>query len=106
MDGIAEPIGEIPDCGEFAGQLISPPIQGGMLLDCRDCGSMFRYPTLHSADYIALYKNSPSTVWEPEEIERNDFSKIYAYLREHVGGKYWISDVMRETFLPGCLISS
>ena len=101
MDGIAEPIGEIPDCGEFAGQLISPPIQGGMLLDCRDCGSMFRYPTLHSADYIALYKNSPSTVWEPEEIERNDFSKIYAYLREHVGGEILDIGCYAGDFLAG-----
>ena len=38
MDGIAESLGKIPECREFAGQLITPPIQGGVLWHCRASG--------------------------------------------------------------------
>jgi len=86
MDGIAESLGKIPECREFAGQLITPPIQGGVLWHCRACGSMFRYPTLTSEDYISLYKKAPNTVWTKYENERNDFSTIYTYLNSHPGG--------------------
>lgn len=84
--GEAESLGQIPDCGEFAGQQISPPIKGGELWLCKLCGSMFRHPTLSANDYISLYEKAPSTVWVEGGIERNDFATIYTYLKNHVGG--------------------
>ena len=84
--GDAEPLGQIPDCGEFAGQQVSPSIKGGWLWCCRDCGSMFRYPTLSSTDYISLYEKAPSTVWVEGGTDRNDFVTIYTYLKNHHGG--------------------
>src|ERR1035438_8541028 len=84
--GVAESLGQIPDCGEFAGQLVSPPIKGGELWRCNDCGSMFRHPTLSSSDYISLYEKVPGTLWVKCEAQRNDFATISAYLKNHVGG--------------------
>lgn len=84
--GDSKSLGQIPDCGTFAGRVISPSIKGGELWLCGDCSSMFRHPTLSSADYISLYQMSSGTVWEGGEEERNDFSTIYAYLKNHVGG--------------------
>lgn len=84
--GETESLGQIPDCGEFAGQLVSPPIRGGELWRCNHCGSMFRYPTLSPSDYTSLYEKAPSTVWVESEAERNDFATIYAYLKDQPGG--------------------
>jgi len=84
--GEAKSLGQIPDCAEFAGQLVSPPIKGGELWLCKDCGSMFRHPTLSASEYISLYEKAPSTVWVEGEVERNDLVTIYAYLNNHAGG--------------------
>lgn len=84
--GKAESLGQIPDCGEFAGQLVSPAIKGGWLWRCKDCGSMFRYPTLASSEYISLYEKAPSTVWLGGEAERNDFATLNLYLKNYPDG--------------------
>lgn len=84
--GEAESMGSIPDCREFAGQQVSPPIKGGGLWICRNCGSMFRYPTLSSSDYISLYEKATDTVWPGSEVERNDIEIISSILKHHVGG--------------------
>ena len=99
--GEAESLGQIPDCGEFAGQLVSPPIKGGWLWCCKDCGSMFRHPTLSSSDYISLYEKAPSTVWVEGEIERNDFETIYTYLGSHIGGSILDVGCYSGNFLAG-----
>jgi SAM-dependent methyltransferase len=100
-DGEAESLGQIPDSEEFAGQRISPAIKGGWLWRCKVCGSMFRYPTLSSNDYISLYKKTPSKVWEQGEVERNDFSTIYAFLKNHVGGSILDIGCYSGNFLAG-----
>jgi SAM-dependent methyltransferase len=84
--GEAKSLGHIPDCGEFAGQQISPSIKGGELWICKDCDSMFRHPTLSASDYISLYEKAPGTVWMAGELERNDLATIYTYLKNHAGG--------------------
>ena len=99
--GDAESMGQIPDCAEFAGQQISPPIKGGELWICSDCGSMFRHPTLSASDYISLYEKLPSTVWVGSEEKRNDFSKIYAYLKNHIGGSILDVGCYTGDFLAG-----
>lgn len=99
--GKAESMGQIPDCREFAGQQISPPIKGGKLWLCRDCGSMFRHPTLSSSDYILLYEKAPSTVWVEGEVERNDFEAIYTYLGNHIGGSILDVGCYSGNFLAG-----
>lgn len=99
--GEAESLGQIPDCGEFAGQLISPPIKGGELWLCEDCGSMFRHPTLSASDYISLYEKAPSTVWVEGEVERNDLATIYTYLKNHVGGSILDVGCYTGNFLAG-----
>lgn len=99
--GVAESLGQIPDSGEFAGQHISPPIKGGKLWLCKDCGSMFRHPTLSGDDYISLYKTAPSTVWIGDEIERNDFETIYTYLGNHIGGSILDVGCYSGNFLAG-----
>ncbi len=100
-DGVAESLGQIADCAEFAGQLVSPPIKGGELWKCKDCGSMFRHPTLSPNEYISLYEKSPSTVWVEGEIERNDFKSIYTYLENHPGGSMLDVGCYAGDFLVG-----
>lgn len=99
--GMAESLGKIPDCVEFAGQQISPPIKGGELWLCKDCGSMFRHPTLSANDYISLYEKAPSTVWVEGGVERNDFATIYTYLKNHVGGSVLDIGCYTGNFLAG-----
>jgi len=97
----AESLGKIADCGEFAGQHISPPIKGGGLWLCKDCGSMFRHPTLSANDYISLYEQAPSTVWVDNGVERNDFTTIYAYLKSNVGDSILDVGCYTGNFLVG-----
>ncbi|HEY5993178.1 MAG TPA: class I SAM-dependent methyltransferase [Gallionellaceae bacterium] len=85
-NGEALSLGKIPDCGEFAGQQVAPPIKGGELWRCKECGSMFRYPTLTADQYLALYQAAPGAVWEGGESRRNDYTEIYAFLQHHSGG--------------------
>jgi SAM-dependent methyltransferase len=99
--GEAESLGQIPDCGEFAGQVVSPPIKGGELWKCKDCGSMFRHPTLSANDYIALYEKAPSTVWVEGEVERNDFEAIYTEMGSHIGGSILDVGCYSGNFIAG-----
>lgn len=99
--GEIESLGSIPDCGEFAGQRVSPPIKGGELWLCKDCGSMFRHPTLSTSDYITLYETAPDTVWVDGEVERNDFATIYTCLKNHVGGSILDIGCYTGNFLAG-----
>lgn len=99
--GDAESLGQIPDCGEFAGQPVSPPIKGGELWECEECGSLFRHPTLSADDYISLYEKAPNTVWVGNEKERNDFATIYEYLKDHKGGSILDIGCYSGCFLAG-----
>lgn len=99
--GDTESLGQIPDCGEFAGQLISPSIKGGELWLCNACGSMFRHPTLSASDYISLYEKAPGTVWVDGGDERNDFATIYTYMKNHVGGSILDVGCYTGNFLSG-----
>lgn len=99
--GEAESLGQIPDCGEFAGQLVSPSIKGGELWKCKDCGSMFRYPTLSPSEYLAFYEKASSGVWEGSESRRKDFATIYAYLQNHIGGSILDIGCYAGRFLVG-----
>lgn len=99
--GMVESLGTIPDYEKFAGQQISPPIKGGELWLCKECGSMFRHPTLTPGDYIKLYEMAPSTVWVEGGLERNDFAKIYTYLKKHIGGSILDVGCYSGNFLEG-----
>ena len=99
--GEADSLGRIPDSEEFAGQKLSSPIKGGELWQCKECGSMFRYPTLSSSDYISLYEKLPSTVWIGGEIWRNDTKTIYTYLNSHTGGSILDIGCFSGAFLAG-----
>jgi SAM-dependent methyltransferase len=99
--GEVESLGQIPDNGKFAGQLVTPSIKGGQLLLCKDCGSMFRHPTLSASDYIMLYEKSPSTVWVDPDIERYDLVAIYKYLKYHAGGSILDIGCYTGIFLSG-----
>lgn len=85
-DGMAELIGRIPDCGEFAGEILPSSISGGGLWGCRDCGSMFRHPTLPASQLLALYEKQDNKAWEGQETQRQDFATINACLEDHPGG--------------------
>jgi SAM-dependent methyltransferase len=99
--GGAESLGQIPDCGEFAGQLVSPSIKGGELWRCKDCGSMFRYPALTPSEYLAFYEKASSGVWEGGESQRKDFAMIYAYLQNHISGSILDIGCYAGGFLAG-----
>ena len=99
--GEAISLGEIPNCGEFAGQQVSPAIKGGELWKCQDCGSMFRYPSLSPAEYLALYEKASSEVWEGSESLRKDFATINKCLDSHVGGSILDIGCYAGGFLAG-----
>ncbi len=99
-DGMAELIGRIPDCGEFAGELLPSSISGGGLWRCKDCGSMFRYPTLSSNEYLAFYEKASSGVWD-QEGQRKDSATINAYLEDHPGGSMLDIGCYAGGFLSG-----
>jgi SAM-dependent methyltransferase len=80
-------LGKIPDCGEFAGQSITPSINGGYLMHCLDCDSLFRSPILSQAEYMDLYQNAPDTLWKSYQEIRNDFIIIRDLLSNMAGGK-------------------
>lgn len=99
--GMSVSLGNIPDCGYFAGQPVSPPINGGKLWVCNDCGSMYRHPTLSQSDYISLYEKAPGTFWAKGEEERNDFKLIYKFLDNHTGGSILDVGCYSGNFLAG-----
>jgi SAM-dependent methyltransferase len=99
--GEAESLGRVPDCGEFAGQMIAPSLNGGQLWRCMDCGSMFRYPTLSANEYLALYEKASSDVWKTQVAQRKDFATIYAYLNSHIGGSILDIGCYAGNFLVG-----
>ncbi len=80
-------LGRIPDCGEFAGRSITPSINGGHLMQCLDCNSLFRSPIRSQAEYIALYQNASDKLWESYQEKRNDYIVINDLLSKLAGGK-------------------
>ena len=94
-------LGNIPDCGYFAGQPVSPPINGGNLWVCNECGSMFRHPTLSQSDYISLYEKAPGTFWAKDEEQRTDFELIYKFLDNLTGGSILDVGCYSGNFLAG-----
>jgi SAM-dependent methyltransferase len=80
-------LGKIPDCGEFAGQSITPPLDGGSLMHCRECGSLFRSPIRSEAEYIALYQKAPDTLWGKDHKIRNDYDIARGIIVKFAGGK-------------------
>lgn len=99
--GEVESLGQIPDSGEFAGQLVTPSIKGGELCRCKGCGSMFRYPTLSPSEYLALYEKASSGVWEVVESQRKDSATINACLEAHPGGSILDIGCYAGGFLAG-----
>jgi len=99
--GKSTSLGQIPDSGEFADQLVSPAIKGGQLWLCEDCGSLFRYPTLSGKEYLSFYEQVSSSVWIRDVAQRNDFSTIYAYLLNHNGGSILDIGCYGGAFLSG-----
>ncbi len=80
-------LGRIPDCGEFAGRSITPPINGGHLMNCLDCNSLFRSPIRSQAEYIDLYQDASDKLWEGYQDKRNDYSIISGLLSKVNGRK-------------------
>lgn len=80
-------LGRIPDCGEFAGRSITPSIEGGHLMQCVDCDSLFRSPIRSQAEYIAMYQNASDELWESYQEKRNDYKIISSLLSESIGGR-------------------
>jgi 2-polyprenyl-3-methyl-5-hydroxy-6-metoxy-1,4-benzoquinol methylase len=100
-DGMADLIGRIPDCGEFAGQLLPSSISGGGLWSCRDCDSMFRYPTRSGSEFLALYEKVVSGAWEDQNDRRKDLAAINAYLEVQPGGSILDIGCYAGDFLTG-----
>jgi len=94
-------LGQISDSDVFAGQAVNSSISGGELWLCRNCGSMFRHPTLSLDEYISLYEKLPATLWAGQEGNRNDFSLIYEYLKDHTGGDILDIGCYSGDFLAG-----
>ena len=80
-------LGRIPDCGVFAGRPITPSIDGGHLMHCLNCDSLFRAPIRSEPEYMALYQNAADELWESYQERRNDCTAISSILSESIGGK-------------------
>jgi SAM-dependent methyltransferase len=85
-DGKAEPIGRIPDCGEFGGEVLPSSISGGNLWSCLGCGSMFRSPTITGGELLSLYEQVTGGAWEGLDARRKDSVMVKAFLEGRPGG--------------------
>lgn len=100
-NGKTESLGSIPNCGLFAGQVVIPSIKGGELWQCKDCGSMFRYPTLSDSEYLAFYDKAPCGLWAVDLSWREDIATLYGYLLNHPGGSILDIGCYAGGFLTG-----
>jgi SAM-dependent methyltransferase len=80
-------LGKIPDCGEFAGRSVTPSLNGGYLMRCVDCRSLFRSPVLSQAEYMNLYQHASDALWESYQDKRIDFDVIRGLLSTIPGGR-------------------
>lgn len=80
--------GSLPKCRKFAGQTLNKPFAGGSLFSCKACGLSFRFPSLSTTEYQALYDGSYNHFWSSENLrydQRLISDEIHRLLPE--GGK-------------------
>lgn len=80
-------LGPIPDCGEFAGRAVEPALEGGFLMECRGCGSLFRAPAAEPSFYLALYSRAPACLWQDYWPLRNDAPLVRGVVARMGGGR-------------------
>jgi len=66
-------VGEIPSAINFAGRLLSVPIEGGSLIKCAACGLAFRYPRLSKTELDAFYRQGNVDTWKATLSKRIDY---------------------------------
>jgi 2-polyprenyl-3-methyl-5-hydroxy-6-metoxy-1,4-benzoquinol methylase len=68
-------LGVLPDVAVFAGVQLDHSLKGGFLHLCHNCRFVFRAPILTDDEYLSLYAQGSSEIWEPREA-REDFRLI------------------------------
>jgi 2-polyprenyl-3-methyl-5-hydroxy-6-metoxy-1,4-benzoquinol methylase len=78
-------LGKIPGASKFAGMDLDEPLEGGSLLECRDCALNFKSEIREPAFYDALYSRASAKVWESKTI-RLDHELVSRALQDHCKG--------------------
>ena len=79
-------LGPIPASERFAGQLLEPGWDPGMLYQCRRCALGFRAPAYSEAEYEALYARASDQVWVSAGLRRDQRMVRDCVLSHAAGG--------------------
>ena len=76
-------IGRLPDVQVFAGSDVREALPRSSLYSCLTCGLKFRHPALPASQYLTLYDNQRSTVWQDDPSDRWDWALVTDYVARH-----------------------
>lgn len=72
----------LPTAFKFAGKRLTPPMFGGSLYRCLECGLLFRHPVLSVDAYRTLYDNNKVATWKNDL--RRDQEIVLEYVKTNV----------------------
>ena len=84
-------IGKLPNVNTFAGKLISPALQGGYLVECKNCWLKFRSTEFDQPTLNEMYDGGLSE-WEVDK-NRNDWKLLSSYIDENYPNSVSVLDI-------------
>jgi 2-polyprenyl-3-methyl-5-hydroxy-6-metoxy-1,4-benzoquinol methylase len=79
-------VGEIPSANLFAGRVLTAPLSGGFLYECKTCFLLFRFPRLAGSDSNFLYRQADKATWSARSEERRDWTLAATWLTSAAEG--------------------
>ena len=77
-------LGEIPSTNLFAGRILTAPLSGGFLYECKTCFLLFRFPRLPGSHFNSLYRQADIATWSARSEERRDWIIAATWLKSAV----------------------
>ena len=74
-------LGEISSKNLFAGRILTVPLSGGFLYECKTCFLLFRFPRLTDSDFNTLYRQADKATWSSRSEERKDWFIAATWLK-------------------------
>lgn len=90
---VVEHVGKIPSAINFAGRILSEPLDGGSLFRCRTCGLVFRCPRMKKADLDVLYHLGSSENWQAAPSAREEWKIASQWISQYMPDECSILDV-------------